>query len=236
MIASFGAPVGPAPCGRASVINDGGIQVLDLQFTPADQAYAATSLSTTNTRDRGLDFPNGAYWRATVRTTRATLNKNPYGGAFAWWGWPTTAGNGSSPSWAELDFYEASTNNGDGADSGYEDSCVHVFNDPATAGVCFDGWGDFYGIDKTIWHAIGARVIQSDSMISMCIYIDDVMRKCGSFPANDSELNERIFPILQSGYVFSAPIGITEHLLVRDVEIWTCADWSGPLGVPGNAC
>jgi hypothetical protein len=235
MTSSFGAPI--APCARASMVIDQGVRVLDLQFTAADQVYAATSISTTNTRDRGIDFPNGAYWSATVRTTPETINSNPYGGgAFAWWGWPTTAGNGASPSWGEIDWYEGFANGGDGIGYGYDDSCIHVFNDPSTTGVCFDGWGDYYQIDQTAWHTIGGLVTQSGATMSMCVYIDDVLRKCGSTPATDSELEERIFPILQVGLIWDEPVGATQHLLVKDVEIWTCPNWSGPLGVPGNAC
>lgn len=230
------------------MVYDDGVQVLDMQLRPEDADSRGLVLTTVNERSgftRGTDFPNGAYWRVTFRDTRETEDGNQIGSLVmgpAWWTWSDSAEVGNSPSWLEMDFLEEGVHAGD-------DSGIGTWN-PQYQGFGVSGWGDYFLIDHSVYHTIGGLVWQNppSAHVSMCIYIDDVLQvhhgnpwgepdgspKCGTLTANDSQLNQRNFAILQIG--LQQPIRVNEDLLVKDVQIWTCADWRGPLATPGHAC
>ena len=48
---------------------------------------------------------------------------------------------------------------------------------------------------------------------------------------------QRNYLILQVGpTVADTPVTAPMQILVQKVEVWTCRDWLGPVGVPGHPC
>jgi hypothetical protein len=238
----------PPPCARISMINDGGAQVMDMQFTAADAADLGTVLTPINALvnryTQGVDFPNGAYWQVTFRVLPNGLNNNPYGNLIAaWWTWSDTGQTASSTAFQERDFPEI-----------YTTGCCH--NDVITHGywapsgqnqILLAGFGaPEYPIDPTIYHTFAARVTQDGSTnLAICFYIDNALQNCGDMISSgntgataitSSQLNQRNYPVLQLGPINSTPVAATMDLLVKDVQIWTCAGWQGPLNQPGYPC
>jgi hypothetical protein len=240
----------PPPCSRISMINDGGVQVLDMSFTAADAADLATVLTTVNAISgnrytQGVDFPNGAYWQATYRVTASGLNGNPYGTLTSdWWTWSDTGQTGTSSSFFEFDFLETY-----GTGCCHNDSITHSWGSspPGQPGILLAGFGaPEYPIDPTIYHTIAARITQDGSTnAAMCFYLDGKLQNCkdlvssgntGAAAITAAQLNQRNYPVLEIGPVNSTPVAATMDLLVKDVQIWTCPGWQGPLNQPGHPC
>jgi hypothetical protein len=237
----------PPPCSRISMISDGGVQVMDMSFTAADAADLATVLTTLNTKSytQGVDFPNGAYWQATYRVTASGLNGNPFGtGSNAWWTWSDTGQTGTSSSFIEFDFLETYATG-----CCHNDSITHSWGSspPGQPGMLLAGFGtSAYPIDPTLYHTIAARITQDGSTnAAMCIYLDGKLQNCkdmvssgntGTKAITAAQLNQRNYPVLLVGPLNSTPVAATMDLLVKDVQIWTCPGWQGPLNQPGNPC
>ena len=236
----------PPPCSRISMINDGGVQVLDIKFTSADAANLGTVLTTLNSAlTRGVDFPNGAYWEVTYRLTAAGRDNNPYGSLLSgFYAWSNSGQLGASSSYMELDFLESYA-------SGccHEGSIIHMWGAVpyGQTGLDVSGYGvPDYQIDQTAYHTIAARITQDGiSNLAMCMYIDGQLQNCGDMVSagnrgataiTPAELNERNFLTLQVGPINTTPVAATMDMLVKDVRIWTCANWQGTLNTPGNAC
>jgi len=237
----------PPPCSRISMINDGGMQVMDMRFTAADAGSLGTVLTTLNALgqrySQGVDFPNGAYWQATFRVLPNGLNNNPFGTLIAaWWSWSDT-GQSSGTAFQERDFLEEY-----GTGCCHNDAGLVEWNAPSgQTNVLLAGFGQpEYQIDPTVYHTIAARVTQDGrTNEAMCLYIDGVLQNCrdmigagntGGSAITSSQLNQRNYPILQIGPLNATPVAATIDMLVQDVQIWTCSAWQGPLNRPGNAC
>jgi hypothetical protein len=242
-----GAGFPPPPCSRISMINDGGVQVLDIKFTSADAANLGTALVTLNSAfTRGVDFPNGAYWEATYRLTAAGRDNNPFGSLVAGFiTWSNSGGLGASSSYMEFDFLES-----------YASGCCRDGSVIHMWGAVPFGQGDLvvsgyglpeYPVDLTAYHTIAARITQDGaSNLAMCMYIDGQFQNCrdmvsagysGAAAITPAQLNERNLLALQVGPVVNTtPVAATMDMLVKDVRIWTCANWKGTLNTPGNAC
>jgi hypothetical protein len=170
-------------------------------------------------------------------------DNNPKGNLIAaWWTWSDT-GQTSSTAFQERDFPEI-----------YTTGCCH--NDvgmpewnapPGQNLVLLAGFGrPEYPIDPTIYHTLAARVTQDGSTnLALCFYIDNVFQNCsdmisagntGATAITSSQLNQRNYPALQLGPLNSTPVAATMDLLVKDVQIWTCPGWQGPLNQPGHPC
>jgi hypothetical protein len=103
-----------------------------------------------------------------------------------------------------------------------------------------------YQIDQTAYHTIAARITQDGtSNLAVCMYIDGQFQNCrdmvsagdsGATAITPAQLNERNFLVLQVGPQNTTPVAATIDMLVKDVKIWTCANWQGTLNTPGNAC
>jgi hypothetical protein len=241
-----GAGHSPPPCSRISMINDGGVQVLDIKFTSADAANLGTALTTLNNAStRGVDFPNGAYWEVTYRVTPAGRDNNPYGSLLnGFVTWSDSGQLGASSSYMEFDFLED-----------YAGGCCHQGSTIHMWGAVPDGQHGFsvagyglpeYHVDQTAYHTIAARVTQDGtSNLAMCMYIDGQFQNCGDMVSagnrgataiTPAQLNERNLLALQVGPIDTTPVAATMDMLVKDVRIWTCANWQGTLNTPGNAC
>lgn len=243
---------GAPPCARYSIVNDGGTPVLDMVFTAADAGSGGTALITTNDHGnpftQGVDFPNGAYWQATFRNNPAAQDGSavPFGTHIgAWWTWSDTGQTANSSAFIERDFLES-----------YATGCCHndtgmvPWNAPSGQGVVVvAGFGlPEYQIDNTVYHTIGARVTQDagGANMAICSYVDGVFQSCqdtashgwtGAAALTSSELNARNYPILFVGSQnTSPPVTADMHMLVKDVQIWTCAGWQGPLNQQGHPC
>jgi hypothetical protein len=224
------------------MITDGGAQVVDMRFTAADTPHWGTVLSTLNGTNQGVDFPNGAYWQATFRVLPDGFNNNPPGQFAAWWTWSDT-GQASSTAFQERDFIEIY-----GPGCCHNDAIIHEWwNPPGQQQVLLAGLGaPEYPIDPTVYHTIAARLTQDGSAnLAMCFYLDGVLQNCGDMISagntgataiTSSQLNQRNYPVLQLGPINSTPVAATMDLLVKDVQIWTCAGWQGPLNQPGHPC
>lgn len=239
----------PPPCARISMISDGGVQVMDMRFTAADASDLGTVLTSTNAIGanrftRGVDFPNGAYWQVTFRVLPNGLNNNPYGNLIAaWWTWSDTGQTASSTAFQERDFPEIYATG-----CCHNDVIIHEWYKPAgQTDVGLAGLGrPEYSIDPTIYHTFAARVTQDGSTnLAICFYLDGVFQNCndmiragntGATAITSSQLNQRNYPILQVGPLNSTPVAATMDLLAKDVQIWTCPGWQGPLNQPGHPC
>ena len=234
--AANGTPAGPVPCGRISMTTDGGVQVMDMKFTAADAAQVATALVTINTLggfNKGLDFPNGGYFQATYRLANGQ-NTNAYGLlSTGWWSWSDTGHTGLSPAYLEKDFLETYSTG-----CCHNDSVTHQWGSVDNGAIDLAGFGlPEYPIDITTYHTIAMRWTQDGSATAaMCMYIDGVFQNCGSKAMISSQLNQRNYPILTAGPQSTTPATADYDILVKDVQIWTCAGWRGPLNTPGNAC
>jgi Ca-dependent carbohydrate-binding module xylan-binding len=236
----------PPPCSRISMISDGGVQVLDIKFTSADAANLGTVLTTLNSAlTRGVDFPNGTYWEITYRLTAAGRDNNPYGTELTgFFTWSNSGQLGASSSYMELDFLET-----------YASGCCHEGSIIHMWGAVPYGQGDLvvsgyglpeYQVDQTAYHTIASRITQDGtSNLAMCMYIDGQLQNCrdmvsagnsGAAAITPAQLNERNFPALAVGPVNTTPVAATMDMLVKDVRIWTCANWQGTLNTPGHAC
>ncbi len=236
----------PPPCSRISMINDGGVQVLDIKFTSADAANLGTALTTVNSAlTRGVDFPNGAYWEITYRVTPAGPDNNPYGWLLdGFITWSNSGQLGASSSYLEFDFLED-----------YAGGCCHQGSTIHMWGAVPDGQRGLsvagyvvpeYHVDQTAYHTIAARITQDGtSNLAMCMYIDGQFQNCGDMVSNgnsgataitSAQLNERNLLILQVGPINTTPVAATMDMLVKDVRVWTCANWKATLNTPGNAC
>jgi hypothetical protein len=242
------------PCERISIVDDGGTQAMRMRLDVGDDAARALTLSTVNIRsglDRGIDFPNSAYYRVTFRVPKESFDNLPPGVAtFGWWTWSDTAAENSS--WPEFDIFELGgpapfgTNVGKPDGYGTDDSCIHTWGDNGP-GACWSGWGDYYDLNQTEYHTLGGLITQNAAtgLIAMCTYIDDVEQlhpdgsiKCGIVNATSSELNSRNYPNLTVGLMppGADPLMNPIDVLITDVQIWTCENWRGPLATPGHEC
>jgi hypothetical protein len=225
--------------------NDGGTQAMDMQFTAADAANIGTVLTTVNALSgstQGVDFPSGAYWQATFRVLPNGINNNPFGDlTAAWWTWSDTAQSGRSSSFTEYDFLEE-----------YASGCCH--NDaglhpwgavpPGQSQLILAGFGrPEFKIDPTIYHTIAGRITQDGSTnLALCIYIDGVLQVCGDYISSGSttptpaQFNQRNYAVLQVGPLNSTPVTQPMDMLIKDVQIWTCPGWQGPLNQPRHPC
>ena len=79
----------------------------------------------------------------------------------------------------------------------------------------------------------------------MCLYVDDVLQGCksllaagwtGSAQITSSELNQRNYPVLTLGPQNTTPVSADMDMYVKDVQIWTCANWQGQLNTLGSQC
>jgi hypothetical protein len=236
----------PPPCSRISMINDGGVQVLDIKFTSADAANLGTVLTTLNRAfTRGVDFPNGAYWEITYRILPAGRDNNPYGSLVTgFFTWSNSGQIGASRSYLENDFMET-----------YASGCchagtvIHVWGaiPPGQSNFAVAGYGlPEYEIDQTAYHTIAARITQDGaSNLALCMYVDGQFKNCSDMVSSGNsgvaaitadQLDERNLLALQAGPLNSTPVAATIDMLVKDVKVWTCANWKGTLNTPGNAC
>jgi hypothetical protein len=232
------------------MVNDGGVQVLDMVFTAAGFRSGGTAIITTNDQGtpftQGVDFPNGMYAQATFRHNPAAQDGSavPFGSHIgAWWTWSDTGSTaGGSSAFIERDFLES-----------YATGCCH--NDTgmipwdAPSGqqtVVVAGFGlPEYQIDNTVYHTIGVRVTQDGTNMAICSYVDGQFQRCqdtvshgwtGAAALTSAELNARNYPILVVGPQNTTPVTADMHMYVKDVQIWTCAGWQGPLNQPGHPC
>ncbi len=225
-----------APCARVSMVNDGGVQVLDLRMQPGDApAGLGTAISTLNADNgatQGIDFPNGAYWEATFRVSASGLNNNPNGTEVAaWWSWSDT-GQNTSTAFQEYDNPEIY-----GTGSNQNNVTIHGYYGAGSAYIA--GFGPPHlTLDPTVYHTIAVRVTQDgNANTELCEYIDGVLQVCGGSAGDPAATyNQRRYPILDAGIIPGNTPSAPLDTLVKSVRIWTCPGWQGPLNQPGHPC
>jgi hypothetical protein len=117
---------------------------------------------------------------------------------------------------------------------------------PSGSALCSSGAATAYQIDQTAYHTIAARITQDGtSNLAMCMHIDGQFQNCrdmvsagysGATAITPAQLNERNFLMLQVGPLNTTSVAATMDMLVKEVKIWTCANWQGTLNTPGDAC
>jgi hypothetical protein len=219
-----------APCSRVSIINDGGTNVLDIQWQPNDGPNLGVNASEIDTwtvnesANTGYSFPlGGSYIEFVFRETPATISACPAGGGACLdddvWSWPTSGGS------TEWDFLETYAN-GFGAPAVHGDS--NASSVPA--------WGF---LDYTQYRTFGLRMTTDGTHMDQCGYLDTgavstssstrTFFGCGGeFTANDgtSTTEQRSFLRLQVGPVGGSPWP-TENMdmYLQRITVWSCSSW-----------
>ena len=240
---------GIVPCpGRFSMVQDGDQQVLQITASPSDlvqfQAVGAGIATVDDSSyNRGVDFPNGAYYQSTFRITPDSLYNNPVGAHLgAFWSWSDT-GVTKGGGFNEKDFFEYYANSANQNDSG-----MPGYNGVGACGaICYfiiAGFGHpTLQVDPTVYNTFGTRITQNGTNnMAQCDYINGVQQVCGDFisagyAVGDTALfNQRNYVIIDMDNPGTPTITAPVTVLVEDVVIFTCDGGVGPLNTQGNAC
>jgi hypothetical protein len=217
-----------------SIVNDGGTQVLQVQYNmPADwnngitDAKIATASPEGWPNPPGILFPQGGYTEAVLRMPAATVD-NACGSVNCIltdaWSWaPATSGN-PVQEWDFIEMYGPASN---------------IVTNGAGGGNCCGGFaepGHTPGYDPTIYHTYAMRItMDSSGNMGVCNYLD------GSQITNDSSGKppcitggplssflqaQRHFLILEAGpQSNSYTPAQNEDLLMQRFTVWTCSSW-----------
>jgi hypothetical protein len=218
---------GPNPTNRCaySIINDGGTEVLDMDFTPADYSngYLVTNMQQCNAANANcsVTFPIAKYYEVVMRLTPATLTAfpNATGGAGAYygdtWSWPTAATGG-----VEVDFAEFYGNGFVSAGMpGAPNASIPPYNSTLS--------------NQSQYHTYGLLVTSDGSTdVGSCVYYDGVGIGCSdNGNVGSTGFNMRSFLVENTGPYSTqdgAPINNVDILFQR-IRVWECAGWAtGP--------
>jgi hypothetical protein len=235
-----------APCSDISMLNDGGTQVLDLTFTPADFNNAVTYIdiqtqsNSNEPNTNGTAFPNGALIETIERVPQSSLNSvSADNGALIndiwFYGTNNQYANENLMEWDFQEMYSPNTSN---ASAGVGEHCVNNFNCASFGG---DNDGAIPGFNYTNYYTYWTRITQDTSgNFGFCQYLNGtaVQSPCvtGTYVdgSSDTSLNQKNNLVIWDGAQkpgqqcgstpCSTPSGNVD-LYVRRVTIWTCSNW-----------
>jgi hypothetical protein len=231
-----------AQCNQFSIINDGGVQVLNEHWEPANLSnnnnYAAALQTGDGSGIAGIFVRGGYYIEATYRNTPASFNdttpSNPFITEF--WEFQQCTGGLAFPNCnIENDFDETyawppSTGDTCGAVACGSGSTWHQWNNGGShAFATFSGQGGVQnGFDATLYKTIGYRVTEDNvSGVEPCAYINHSdgppsLVACDSIGnVTPDQFGNRSFFIIAVGPQ-SAPSNSTMDLYVKRLLLFSC--------------
>ena len=178
---------------------------------------------------QAVTFPLNAYFEIVARQTPILPAS-----FFAFNTWTPDAIANQNLAGVEIDIIELDTGNLGDSEAG-----AHNFNTalPHPGQFLWVGKGspglptDF---DPNQYHKFGMLTTSDGTTLELCSYIDNVFQKCISMSGGltAQEENQRQFLILQSfcdswnyNNSCNGNDGITQHLYVKSVRVWSCATW-----------
>jgi hypothetical protein len=193
----------PVPCNRMTIENDGGTQVLHLQYLHGDSVattyirpleFAYSTLDHHGGVQSGWPQPNSPgsdtlpqemYAEITFRMPQYSLDQGQLGRdiPFAWW--QMGAAGSASPTGVEIDYIEINSDSNGGSGwlngTGMRDWC--------SGGT---GCGDFNQpintwVDYTQYHKFGVLVTSDEATnFAKCLFVDDVLQGCQHITPKDA--------------------------------------------------
>jgi hypothetical protein len=214
-------------CNAIEIANDGGTQVLDMQYLTADwPSNTANGLQTANSNNTVayFTFPTGAYIEAEIRV-------------------PSTVQSGACPSVQPNclmnDFFSWSTANSSNVPM-VEWDFIEMYGQEANGGLAHAYFGASAnlsnitepggkpGYDPTVYNIYGTRITtDGNGNAAMCQYLNNnILLPCGSGTMSPVPL-PRDFLALSSGpQTSSYNFQINGHYYVQWIRVWECSGWA----------
>jgi hypothetical protein len=240
-----------APCNRAVMKTDGGVQVLDLAFHPSDYTVSGNTYMALNwpADEWGAGpcgsfscrgGPNGGaglwqqmYSEITYRMLPSSWNTTPphaNGQVVDWW----IDGCQSCPKLGtggglEIDFFEITANNyNSGAQTAQYDPGFHGSSLPS------------YTLDTSGYHTIGSLITSDGTTTGYCVYVDGGIAtrtpvSCGSRNESNGQASIAGLSMWLAGALCrvsdpNAPAGCqtdTIEAYVKSIRLWECSNYWG---------
>jgi hypothetical protein len=249
----------PAPCNRMTIDNDGGSQVLHLQYLPGDSLdsgairpleFAYPTLHHGGAVQSGWpqpawpgteNLPQQMYTEITFRMPRASLDQGTLGGSiipFAWW---QMWGQPNPPYWqgVEVDYLEINSDSNNG--SGWYNA-AQLIEWGCAAQWPYCSWGNpvlASYTDYTQYHKLGVLVTSDqNSNFAKCLFVDDVLQGCQTITPMDVRayrtdrsqfLNYNVLWVGNNGLQTNNPVDV----YIKSMTIWECPSYA-TTNCPGN--
>lgn len=236
-----------AGCNAFSITSDGSVpKVLQMHWEPSylNSSILTTGMHTSNGQPyqnygNVQDFPMGAYWQAIFRNTVGSFSNPANGGSpftADWWSWQ--AGYPEIEiDWLETYAYDASTGNpmcgavrchSVSGGRNYTLNTYYNMSTYASPGNLYDSF------DPTVYQVYGSRVTNNGTQIDVCSYLNNTFVSCGgAWNYDSSQAGNRSYAIMYDGPQNNDGYnpGVAQDLYVKDIAIFTCANWQ-----TGNNC
>ena len=208
---------GVSICNRISIVNDGGINALNMEYQPGDVGTIAdTMMQSANQSGNvaSMAFPSNMYFEIKERLSPGTISACPSGQQCVTnddWSWYSIQ---PGPNPQELDFVETSSF--------------------GTSTNSYTGYGGFspsnYAAhNSTVYHIFGVRSATDNSTgTQICNYLDNVQSGCsGTITGN---YNARLYLIEMLGPQNLTPGAQTptqnEDFYIEWIHVWSCNSWA----------
>lgn len=222
----FWTVANPVPCSAFSIINDGGTQVLDIQFQPSfgsQLGAGASSIDGTNTVNSNppnpsyITYPLGMYYEVSMRLPQSTINACPGGTCLLADAWAWFGPNGGRTEWDFIEFYS----------NGAAGPACHTWDGSTCSGPPSVGYPGF-----TSYHTYGVLITSDGTNENACTYLDNSLVGCGGevatgTPADATQRNYLrldVGPQSTSGFGGVWPTSNMDAY-IQWVRVWGCPGW-----------